>query len=213
MSSSPLLLPETVKAARALLDWQQADLARAAGLSVNAIAGFEQGGVGTRKKTLATIRAALEEAGIEFISGGLRRTGEVTSITRHAGKDFVFRLNEDFFAAVRKPGAEIYDVSTDDRLWALHGRESHQEFKRWVRRMGIRTRTLAPEGATRFNFPRQNYRVLPPELIGKLSYCIYADRVAYVLWRKMQIFTIRNATIAGAMREQFRYLWRLGRPA
>ncbi|WP_457646428.1 helix-turn-helix transcriptional regulator [Profundibacter sp.] len=59
-----------VKAARALLDWSQRDLAEASGVSYPTIARLEtaDGPVGGRAETAAAIRAALETAGIEFIA-------------------------------------------------------------------------------------------------------------------------------------------------
>ena len=58
-----------VKAARALLDWSQEELAAAAHLSVPTIKRLEaQGGhLGGRSETINKIRIAFEKAGIEFI--------------------------------------------------------------------------------------------------------------------------------------------------
>jgi len=58
-----------IKAARALLDWSQEQLAAAAEISVPTIKRLEaQGGpLGGRSETGAKIRFALERAGIEFI--------------------------------------------------------------------------------------------------------------------------------------------------
>jgi predicted transcriptional regulator len=58
-----------VKAARALLDWSQQQLAAAAEISVPTIKRLEakDGLVGGRSATGSRIRTALEKAGIEFI--------------------------------------------------------------------------------------------------------------------------------------------------
>ena len=58
-----------VKAARALLGWSQADLARRSGISEPTIARLEslKGKLGGREGTAGRIRTALEIAGIEFI--------------------------------------------------------------------------------------------------------------------------------------------------
>jgi predicted transcriptional regulator len=65
-----------IKAARALLDWSQEQLALAAAVSVPTIKRLEaqDGTLGGRTETGAKIEAALEKAGIEFIDengGGL----------------------------------------------------------------------------------------------------------------------------------------------
>ena len=58
-----------IKAARALLDWSQAELASASGLSVPTIKRIESkpGDVGGRADTAARVVSALEAAGAEFI--------------------------------------------------------------------------------------------------------------------------------------------------
>ena len=59
-----------VKAARALLDWSQNDLAAACGISVPTIKRIEanDGALGGRADTAEAIREALEAAGVEFIA-------------------------------------------------------------------------------------------------------------------------------------------------
>ena len=61
------LTREQCRAARALLDWSQADLASAAGTGLSTVARFERGDLKTYASTLETLRTTLETAGIEFI--------------------------------------------------------------------------------------------------------------------------------------------------
>jgi DNA-binding XRE family transcriptional regulator len=73
---SKLTTIRQIKAARALLDWSQSDLARHSGISEPTIARLEsaEGQLGGRGETAKKIRAALERSGIEFIDengGGL----------------------------------------------------------------------------------------------------------------------------------------------
>ena len=65
-----LITTRQVKAARALLDWSQAELARAADVSEPTLARLEaeDGILGGRRRTNDKLRSALERAGIEFIS-------------------------------------------------------------------------------------------------------------------------------------------------
>jgi transcriptional regulator with XRE-family HTH domain len=59
-----------VKAARALLNWSQTELAAASGVSIPTIKRLEaeDGHLGGRDETAAKICAALQGAGIEFIN-------------------------------------------------------------------------------------------------------------------------------------------------
>lgn len=58
------------RAARDLLEWQQKDLAEAAGVTLPTISNFETGTRLPHPNNLAAIRAALEKAGVKFIDAG-----------------------------------------------------------------------------------------------------------------------------------------------
>ncbi|KVT60622.1 hypothetical protein WM27_09605 [Burkholderia ubonensis] len=63
--------PQQVRAARALLDWSQRDLAQAAQIAVSTIADFERD---VRKMMPANMRMivhAFNDAGVEFIPRGV----------------------------------------------------------------------------------------------------------------------------------------------
>jgi len=64
-----LITIRQVKAARALLGWSQADLAKRSGVSEPTIARLESmdGNLGGRQETGLKIQHAIEAAGIEFI--------------------------------------------------------------------------------------------------------------------------------------------------
>lgn len=69
------------RAARALLDWTQADLAARAGVSPGTIRGFESGRRTLHRATASAIRQALEAAGVALLGPdadggeGVRRAG------------------------------------------------------------------------------------------------------------------------------------------
>lgn len=59
-----------IRAARGLLKWTQAALASKSGLSIVTLNMIESETVQPRKGSLAAIRQALEEGGVEFIGAG-----------------------------------------------------------------------------------------------------------------------------------------------
>ena len=61
-----------VRTARALLDWTQPDLAKAAGIALATLKRFEKGHVTPIPVVRAAIFAALEKAGVEFHHDGKR---------------------------------------------------------------------------------------------------------------------------------------------
>lgn len=61
------LLAAQCRAARALLDWSQADLAEISKVATKTLADFERGHRVPYVRTLADIRKALENAGVVFV--------------------------------------------------------------------------------------------------------------------------------------------------
>lgn len=61
------ILPEQCRAARALLNWSQKELASRAQVARKTVADFEQGAVTPYPRTLRDIVEALEAAGIVFL--------------------------------------------------------------------------------------------------------------------------------------------------
>jgi predicted transcriptional regulator len=61
-----------LKAARALVGWEQTDLAKKAGVAISTVRRMEsfQGEIGARTSTLSLVKRALERAGIEFLDDG-----------------------------------------------------------------------------------------------------------------------------------------------
>jgi len=204
----------TIKAARALLEWQQADLAKAAGLSLTAVNNFERKIGVTRESTRRAIKAALEYHGIEFMpDGGLRQIDSVAAIYRFSGADFAAKWTYDIIATVRNSGEKIMTSSYNENFWYKPiNRKSNDEYLVWAERMDLKLRTLIPEDHERLHVSPRHYRTLPPEMIGKITYCIYADRLAFVLWKKKQVMVLRNLAIVETFRNQFKYLWNIGKP-
>lgn len=62
-----MLIPAQSRAARALIDWSQDQLAEASHLGLSTIRDFEKGRRVPSHNNLAAIVRALEEAGVQFI--------------------------------------------------------------------------------------------------------------------------------------------------
>jgi DNA-binding XRE family transcriptional regulator len=82
--------PGQCRAARALLDWSQEQMAEASGLSLMAIRNFESGAVKPRRSTYAMILAAAAQHGIAFVEEdgtlgvSLRKDFATPSAAHHA---------------------------------------------------------------------------------------------------------------------------------
>lgn len=104
-----------IKAARALLDWSQDDLAIAAELSIATIRKLEAGNTSPRGKTNTQIQKAIELAGLEFIEpNGIRQRPE--EITVYEGIDGTKEFFDDVYQTASKYGGEIVTVTPDSKI-------------------------------------------------------------------------------------------------
>jgi transcriptional regulator with XRE-family HTH domain len=79
-----LLTPSQCRAARALIDWSQQQLADASHVGNATIRNFESGRSTPQHSTLAALQRALEDAGVEFTNDGqpgVRTKGKLNNMT------------------------------------------------------------------------------------------------------------------------------------
>jgi transcriptional regulator with XRE-family HTH domain len=83
----PVVLPDQVRAARALIGWNQGDLARAANISRETVADFESGKRVPIPNNLAAIMRAFSAARVVFIDE-TEDTGRGVRHSLPGGRDF-----------------------------------------------------------------------------------------------------------------------------
>jgi predicted transcriptional regulator len=79
---NPMITPEQIRGARAMLGMTQADLAKLAGLSTTGLNNIERGDADPKASTLKAIKAALESAGVIFVA----ENGEGPGVRLRKGK-------------------------------------------------------------------------------------------------------------------------------
>ncbi|MGQ3676570.1 HNH endonuclease [Xanthobacter sp. TB0139] len=98
------LTPEDVRAARALVQWSQDDLAKAAGVGVSTVADFEKGARKPISNNLDAIRHALEHAHVVFMPTGpaIYNAIALYLMTEGDGAAMVFRYQQEHSAAIQE---------------------------------------------------------------------------------------------------------------
>lgn len=199
-----------IRAARALLNWSQPDLARAAGLATSSIKNIESETGIARKETLEQILDAFDRNGIEFTPGsGVRLKNHI--ITVHDDRRATTELLDDIFRhALASREREVlilgldegFSIDTDGKLLL----EAH------VARLtdaGIRERILVCEGDTRYLNTPDSYRWLPQAYFTHHApIYVYGDRVAIhsgSLRRRTCI--LEHRPLAQHLRMTFELLW------
>jgi transcriptional regulator with XRE-family HTH domain len=202
-----------IKAARALLDWTQDRLAKAAGLSLPGVNNLERGLTSPRKETLAAIETALDKAGIEFIdTTGVRLKTPDLKVEIIEGPDWLETYDRDIMAALHGPEDELVQVSRDERQWIIYAGVTNHLYVEHRKKTGFRERLLVPDTVAYITGLPEVYRTLDPALFGFINYQVYADRFALILWDSRKVILTRSQTVADNFRAQFNWLWDQAKP-
>lgn len=197
-----------IKAARALLNWTQENLARAASLSLPAINNLERGLTTPRRETLLSIEKALVDAGIDFIdrSGVKLRPPELeTQIIE--GSDWLKKYDDIIISHMNKPDDEICQFSCNERLWMTYGGATNHHYIVHRNKVHFKERILIPQRQDFVTNLRSVYRYHNDELFKQVSWQVFGAYVAQIIWMKQQILLTRSPVLADAQRAIFNELW------
>lgn len=201
-----LISPEQCRAARALLNWSQPELAEKCGMHPQTISSFESNGGSPTARTLDTIITVFENAGIDFgINSGVSLSPNKILITY----DYC-NILQDVLTTL-KEGDELLFHCADDRRSPPEVNDKLDS----IHKKGIIMRNTICEGNT---FVRSDslYRWLPKDYFARCEVsAIYADK--YVINtggnydETAQFVTIKNKSLAETKRRQFEYWWKNGK--
>ncbi len=202
-----------IKAARALLEWKQETLAQKAGLSLPSINNLERGLYSPRQDTLEAIKTALENAGVEFLDGsGVRLAQQEYAYQTFEGKNFIADLDEDIMNVLQGPEDEIIGVLDNERHWITYASVTNPLYIEARKKRGWKERFIVSNKAGFMISPPESYRTIDPSIMGPLTYEIYGDRLALIMWESMRVTLIKNISIATGFKLQFDALWNFGKP-
>ncbi|MEM6780685.1 MAG: helix-turn-helix transcriptional regulator, partial [Pseudomonadota bacterium] len=122
------LTPAQCRAARALLDWSQPDLAKRCGMHVQTISAFENETGTPTRRTLTKITDTLEHGGIDFLPNeGVGKRKD--NIIRYEGQSGFQSFMNDVYQTIKLEGGEICVSNVDETLFTeLVGRECDDEY-------------------------------------------------------------------------------------
>ncbi len=197
-----------IKAARALLGWNQEQLAENSEISKPALANIERGKTTPRPNTLAAIQYALETAGIDFTDGpGVRLARDRLDVSIFRGNDSIYRLWDDILSTL-KVGEERLISSIDETKFIDVTSGNFQNMMEKYKEKGIRGRILSLKGDINFADPTSDYRWVSKTRFLDISYYVYADKYAILLWEPVpRVVLVQNSVIAESYRNQFNRHW------
>lgn len=213
-----------LRAARGLLDWTRADLAKAAEVSPETVKNIEHGTFRPQEATTAAILKAFTMHDVEFIENeGVRLRRE--RVTTYEGIEGFRRFLDDVYhtaqalSAGHSNGKSICISGVDDRFFIKHLHDySVAHANRMIALGNVKVRILIKEKVF-LTVPKEDYReyrVYPtPDVEGNVPFYVYDDKLAIMIFdgeNLPQIVVISSPLVARAYRGQFEVLWQNAKP-
>lgn len=201
-----------IRAARAILDWSQDDLADATQLSIATIRKLELGNISPRQATTSGIRNALEEAGLEFIEpDGVRRRPD--EIATYQGINGAVDFFDDIHETIKKNGGDVVMIETSDvALVRWQRADACKHFDRILDLNGSTTiKCLLTEVIDLpLSTPRLEFRFISKHYVDPMPFCVYGDKFAMVAAGNKsdsRIIVMRSPCAVHASKRQFFSMW------
>jgi transcriptional regulator with XRE-family HTH domain len=204
-----------LRAARAILNWSQEELATVSELSINTIAKLELGNLSPREQTGRALHAAFEKAGIEFIDpDGARRKPE--EIIIYEGREGIREFYKDVEQASMR-GGDIVQVWPSRKGFEntvgpdidLHV-NIMMTMKDSVPHKCIYTEV--PECPPR---PWCEHRFLSKHFVASVPFFVYDDKYVIVSFTdalRPKIIVVQSSAAAASFRHQFYSMWEKASP-
>lgn len=200
-----------MRAARALLDLSQQDVASAIHVATNTFSKIEGGKSGISTSHMKAIQSFYESHGIEFIPGdGVRKKQGL--IVEYSGADGFQAFMDDVYETVKTQGGLIcvHNVSPDNWIKWL-GREwneFHTERMLKIKR-GFDVRITIKRNDYNLIGKHAEYRWLPESAWNDQSFYAYGDRLALMLFdeNELNIRVIHSKQFAEGFRALFSLAW------
>jgi transcriptional regulator with XRE-family HTH domain len=180
---------EQIKAARALLKWNQKELAQHARLNDDQVHSFESGR--TRSlEVLEAIHKAFSAHGLAFIDDGVvRRKYEITT---YQGQQGFWDFYDDIYETIRGNGGDILVHNVDESLfskwfgdafWAKHN-------KRMKALDNFEQKIIIREGDMNFlaDFATTQYRWASKSEFTSTPFYLYAHKLAMIIFEENDVF-------------------------
>ena len=204
-----------LRAARGLLDWTRADLAKASGLSPETIKNIEHGIFKPTEATTLSIVNTFAVHNVEFTENdGVRKSEKL--LKTFIGSGGYIGFLEDIMETM-KDGGKTCQFNYSDSIISMHGNTHLDKYNETMQSIpNLDARCLVPEGDTFFPVKHCVYRWLKKAHDSAIPYYLYGDKVAMLAsapGQELQWVVIFSPSLAQAYYKQFEKFWNESLPA
>lgn len=202
---------DQIRAARALLDLSQEDVASALRVATNTFSRMESGKSGISVDHMRSIQRFYEQRGVEFIpnEGIRKRQGQ---LVEYRGAEGFRAFMDDVHETVKAQGGLVCVHNVSPANWIKWlGREwnaAHTERMLKIRR-AFEFKITIRHGDQNFIGRHAEYRWLPEKSWNDQSFYAYGDRLALLLFdaQDVSIRVVHSRQFASGFRSLFSLAW------
>lgn len=199
---------DQLKAARALLNWSQADLAKKSGYSLPTINNIERGQYEAHTTTMDDIIQTFEQAGVQFLDGpGVRIDNTGFRIKSYEGADALHYLLVKIGLAFTEQGGELLLSGLDE---AILTEKAGTDITKLQKRLGsnvmvkILCHKAQSHGLMFHNFQKK----VVSDAIPLVPCFLYKDRVALVILKNpVHVAILYSDELTKQYVQLFNHLW------
>lgn len=213
-----MMTASQLRAARALLDVSQSDIAGAIGVSPNTISNIEKGTSNPAHDTLVRLQGYFETQGIELTENeGVRKKAGAVAVYR--GHEGFIQFRKDVLSAAKlnPKNLNMCVSNVDERNFSRWGSDELNKTyrKEMAQLQGIQCRIIVKEGDLNLTGASYaEYRWASAKDFGDIPFYIYADKLCIMPFQEndIQIITISHPLVTEFYREQFEKNWKKAIP-
>lgn len=209
-----MITSRQIRAARALLGWDAADLAEKAGLTRATLSNIENSLVQARAGTLEKIARVLQNNGVEFIQNqGIRL--KTHSVETYEGKEGFTRFYEILDNELIQNGGDVCVSGVDENLFSEYRNNPEEHRSRMVELLknhpNFQMRILVAEGDYNFVASKYaTYRWLSKESFSPTAFYVFCDYLALISFTHEPaplVVLIKSAAFSEAYKHSFNLIW------
>jgi transcriptional regulator with XRE-family HTH domain len=204
-----MIQPRQIRAARALLNWSQQDLAKTSGIAISSIKNIENDLTVARRDTLSAIQEAFEKAGVEFLpSAGVRLQMESINVLK--GTEALQSFFDDIYQTLRQSdGGEVLVSGVEEKTYDESDKKLVDMHLARMKALGnVSQKILSRAGDRHFTVPYGEYRWVDAMHFAGTPFYVYGDKLAMLIWQpSLHIIVLHYPQLVDAYRKQFFFQW------
>lgn len=203
------ITPAQVRAARALLNWNQSDLANYSGITATTINNIENSQHRMNSQTQEKIISTLSKFGIVLLGSEGVSIGNST-ITKYTDQDGILYFLDNVFMkkiALHQPAIRMIGFDAIKLSQYLGNKYMDGLYTRLNGLKSLSFRLISYEAQPKIQLAKSECKLLTTEYYTDSMTMVFMDNVVHFTWNPLGLILIENSEIAANQAKIFDFLW------